>query len=108
VLARCSITFALLSSLVPALVGQTPRGTLVLKNTRWERVQFEVRVGPSTNCDANAQVRLRTLRHGQGWAFLSAGVICWRREQVPGDPALGWTAWEQVRVPAGARQEVAL
>jgi hypothetical protein len=81
---------------------------LVLSNTRWDAVQVEVRIGASSQCADNISVGTKTLRRNQKWAVASGELICWRREGVPGNPAGGWTAWEQDRLTAGQVREVTL
>lgn len=82
------------------LAEQTPAlpGKLELRNTRWERVSVEVRVGPSQNCEQNNTQGRSVLLLDESWAVFSEDVVCWRRERIPGDPSAGWTAWEQSRV----------
>jgi hypothetical protein len=83
----------------PILGAQTALpGTLELRNTRWERVRVEVRVGPSQNCDQNNAQGSSVLRRDESWAVISEETVCWRRERVPNDPSAGWTAWEQSRL----------
>lgn len=88
------------STASPILAAQTPAlpGRLELRNTRWERVNVEVRVGPSQNCEQNTAQGSSVLLREESWAVLSEEVVCWRRERVPGDPSTGWTAWEQSRL----------
>ncbi len=87
---------------------QPPAGTLILANSRWDQVRVEVRIGPSTNCAANAVVGTRTIKRGQGWTIVSRNVVCWRREQVPGNAAKGWTGWLHARVPNATVQKASL
>jgi hypothetical protein len=108
VLARVFVAVWLLGSIGLPLAGQTPAGTLVLRNVQWDSVRVEARLGPAADCEANPVVGVRTLRRAQRWAFVSGQVVCWRRERVPGDATRGWTDWEQVRVPAATRREVEL
>jgi len=83
-------------------------GTLVLADTAWDRVQVDVRVGPSTDCAQNDSVGTKTLTRGQRWAVVSDQIVCWRREQVPGDASSGWTDWREAQPAPDAVQEVAL
>ena len=113
VLKASPLLLALLVSALPTrLANQTPSpsraGTLILKNTRSDAVQVEVRLGVSTNCQAHHGANTRTLRRNQRWVIVSPSVVCWRREQDPRDATRGWTPWEQLRVPAGTTREVNL
>jgi len=92
----------LVSSLTPTRVEaqRTAEGILVLSNTRWDSVRVEVRVGPSTDCSANPPHVVRTLRRNQRWAIVTSEVMCWRREQTPGDASTPWASWGQARVTA--------
>jgi hypothetical protein len=102
------VAFLLLLAASP--LGSTPaapRG-LVLRNAQWDAVRVEVRIGASTDCAANASVGTRTVRRRQTWTIVTAQPICWRREQVPGDAARGWTAWSRTQVAANTGQEVDL
>ena len=94
----------------PILAAQTPAfpGTLELRNTRWERVRVEVRVGPSQNCEENTAQGSSVLQRDESWAVFSEEVVCWRRERVPGDPSAGWTAWEQSRLAPDQVRKVTL
>jgi hypothetical protein len=102
------LTILLLSALAPAVVAQTSGGTLILSNTRFDQVQIEVRVGSSTDCAANPSVGARTLTRNQRWAIVSARVVCWRREAVPGNGAAGWSDWTSARTSAATKREVTL
>ena len=93
-LPRLSVLASL--TLVPARVD--PSGKLVLVNAQWDRVRVEVRVGPSESCSQNESAGTRTLERDRRWTVVSDRVICWRREQSPGDPSGGWTAWESARL----------
>lgn len=90
------------------LVSQTQAGTLVLRNTLGDSVRVEVRLSASTDCATGRSAGTRTLKPKQRWEVVSARVICWRREAVPGDPARGWTAWRTEQVAAATKREVAL
>ena len=94
----------------PILAAQTPAlpGTVELRNTRWERVRVEVRVGPSQNCEQNSAQGSSVLLRDESWAVLSEEVVCWRRERVPGDSSAGWTAWEQSRLAPDQVRKVTL
>ena len=98
--ARTSLVLAFLLALGSAASSQSPGGTVVIANDRFDRVQVEVRLGSSSNCGAHTSTAVRTLLRGQRWAVVSARVICWRREAVPGDAARGWAAWTTAQLAA--------
>ena len=83
-------------------------GTLELHNQQFEQVRVEVSIGASGNCDENAIQGPATLRQNQTWAVVSEQVVCWRRDQVPGDSSSGWTAWVQVQLSADELRVVTL
>lgn len=82
-------------------------GMLLLRNTKWERVVVEARVGGSVDCQTNPTVGTQTLLLRQSWAFAVTENVCWRRERIPGDSTSGWTSWSQARVGM-ARREINL
>jgi len=90
------------------LSGGPLNGTLILRNALWDQVQVEVRVGPSASCDAAAALGVVALGRDQRWAVVSDQIVCWRREQLPGNPTAGWTAWQQAQPAPGAMQSVTL
>lgn len=92
---------------VAASVAAAP-GTLELKNTRWERVHVEVRVGPSSRCEDNESQGTRALARDDSWAVVSEEVVCWRRERTPGDSTRGWQPWDQTQLAADEVREVRL
>ena len=88
--------------------SQTSPKMLTIRNTSWDAVRVEVRVGPSTQCDANAHSAVKTLGRDRTWAIVSDEVICWRREQTPGDPNSAWSAWAQTRLALDEVRDVTL
>lgn len=70
-----------------------------LQNNTWRQVKVEVRVGPDKACDALGTLGVVVLQQGQEWTVqFDDPVICWRRDQTPGDPASNWTAWNQAHL----------
>lgn len=90
-----------------AELGNSP-GTLELHNRLFERVRVEVSVGASANCDANDVQGPAVLGQNESWAVVSDQLVCWRRDQVPGDSSSGWTRWVQVRLSANELRDVTL
>jgi hypothetical protein len=83
-------------------------GTLDLHNRLFAQVRVEVSIGPSSNCDENDVQGPSLLAQDQSWAVVSDQLVCWRREQVPGDSSSGWTAWAQVELIADEVRDVTL
>ena len=82
----------------PALV-KNPAGILHLKNDAWAHVRVEVRAGSSTNCDSFGSLGVYVLDRGQEWEVnVDDPVICWRRDQVPGQAGSAWTSWYAVQL----------
>lgn len=109
-LALVALLAILCSSLTPKSVEaqRAADGILVLSNTQWDSVRVEIRVGPSTDCSTNPPHIVRTLRRNQRWAIVTGEVICWRREQAPGEAASAGSGWGQARVAADSVRNVSL
>ncbi|MGH9895320.1 MAG: hypothetical protein ACREA0_25725, partial [bacterium] len=83
--------------------------TLHLRDSTWNQVRVEVRVGPDRTCDALGSLGVQVLQQGQEWEVqFDEPVICWRRDETPGDPASRWTAWDQLRLADGEIRVVTL
>lgn len=84
--------------------------TLRLQNNRWNQIRVEVRVGPpNTTCDSLESLGVQVLQQGQEWEVqVDDPMVCWRRDQTPGDPASEWTDWHQVRLADGDNRVVTL
>jgi hypothetical protein len=91
----------------PAQLASSP-GTLELHNRLFEHVRVEISVGASQNCDENDIQGPAVLAQNENWAVVSTQLVCWRREQVPGDSSSGWTAWVQVQLAADEVRDVTL
>lgn len=102
----CAVIALIASSLPPSDSG--PTGILVLRNTRWDRVQVDVRVGSSPDCEQNSAQGARVLKRDESWAVVSPDIVCWRREAQPGAEPLAWTLWQARRVPSTGVDDVAL
>ena len=73
--------------------------TFHLQNSSWNQIRVEVRVGPNTTCDAFESLGVQVLKQGQEWeVHFDDPVICWRRDQTPGDPTSKWTTWQVLRL----------
>jgi len=83
-------------------------GILVLSNSQWDSVRVEIRVGASTDCSTNSPLDVRTLRRNERWAIVTDDLICWRREQIPGDASASWAPWENARPVANTTRDVTL
>jgi len=83
-------------------------GIVALRNANWDVVKVEVRLGASSDCDLYPSVAIRTLKRGESWAIVAAGVVCWRREALPGAQQLVWTTWHASALPAMGVVDVTL
>jgi hypothetical protein len=83
-------------------------GALILKNTAFDSVRVEVRVGPSNDCASNALAGVIQLQRHQRWAIATGDVVCWRREVRPGAVPVVQTDWVRRRIAAGTKQEEVL
>jgi len=95
-------------SVCVARAARTVPGTLELHNRLFEQVRVEISVGASQNCDENDVQGPAVLSQNESWAVVSEQLVCWRREQVPGDSSSGWTAWAQVELAADEVRNVTL
>lgn len=102
----CAVIALVASSLPPS--DSAPTGILVLRNTRWDRVQVDVRVGASQDCEQNSAQGARVLKRDESWAVVSPEIVCWRREASPGAAPLVWTVWQARLVPSTGVDDVAL
>lgn len=96
---------------LPALASSTPlpsRVQLNLRNSNWDAVKVEVRIGTAESCDLNADAWVRTLRRGQTWGVVTDLAVCWRREATPGATTATWGTWQRPALVAGAVAEVDL
>lgn len=102
----CAVIALVTSSVPPS--ASAPTGILVLHNTRWDRVQVDVRVGASQDCEQNSAQGARVLKRDESWAVVSSEIVCWRREAQPGAEPLAWTPWQARRGPSMGVDDVAL
>lgn len=73
--------------------------TVHLRNDAWTQVRVEVRAGSYASCDSLGTLGVQLLRRGQEWEVrFDDPVICWRRDQTPGDAASSWSAWNQLKL----------
>jgi hypothetical protein len=73
-----------------------------LQNSSWNQIRVEVRTGPYTTCDSLGLLGVQVLQRGQEWEVqFDDPVICWRRDQTPGDLTSPWAAWHQVKLADG-------
>lgn len=92
-----------------AQLGTSLPRTLRLQNNTWAQVRVEVRVGPDRTCDALGTLSVQVLQQGQEWAVqFDDPVVCWRRDQTPGDVASSWTAWNRLQLTNAETRAVAL
>ena len=102
------ILSAVLLPILPIPSTTSRAGIVTFRNTTWDSVQVEIRIGTTTSCDLDAALAVRTLRRDEAWAVVADGVVCWRREASPGAPSLSWTAWQSRTVPTSGVDNVTL
>ena len=87
----------------------SPVRTLHLRNSSWREIRVEARTGPHMTCDSLGSLGVQVLRQGQEWEVqFDDAVICWRRDQTPGDPTSRWSDWYQLRLADGETRDVSL
>ncbi len=73
--------------------------TLHLRNSSWDEVRVEVRIGPFSACDSLESLGIQMLKQGYEWVVrFDDPVVCWRRDQTPGDHASKWDAWQELKL----------
>lgn len=109
------LCFLLPSALAaPRVMGRpTPAaamsGILVLRNTTWDSVRVEMRLGgPSSQCGVQPSLGVKSLKRREAWAVVTDEIVCWRREENPGAESLIWTPWQTRQVPSTGVDNVAL
>lgn len=86
-----------------------PSSTLRLQDSSWSQIRVEVRVGSGSDCNALGSLGVHLLQKGQQWAVqFDDPVICWRRDQTPGDPSSTWATWHQLSLADGEVRAVTL
>lgn len=88
--------------------GVAKSGILVLRNTNWDSVRVEIRLGPSSQCAGYPSQGVKSLKRGEAWAVAVDDIVCWRREESPGAGSLTWTPWQTRQMPSTGVDNVAL
>ncbi len=112
-MARLFVSFAFAVTLagatllaLPAPAVSTPLSSPVqlnLRNSRWDAVKVEIRLGTADNCDLDTDAWVHTLRRAQTWAVVADVPVCWRREAAPGTALITtWSAWQRPALAPGA------
>ena len=71
-----------------------PTDTVILTNTRWNRVTVEVRKGNNSNAESNPSLGSRTLNRNIDWRINSEGEdVFYRRDSDPDHPNGSMTMW---------------
>lgn len=77
------------------------RGVIAVVNATRDSVRVEVRIGPSTTCEANPALPVRRLRRGATWRVRTTQSVCYRVQPADGS-ASTWSTWVR-RVPLPGR-----
>lgn len=89
--------------------GNSSTRTLHLQNNGSAEIRVEVRVGRSLSCDSLGSLGIQVLQQGQEWEVkVDDAVICWRRDQTPGERASAWTSWYRVELANNENRVVTL
>ncbi len=109
--ALVSPMLAALLAAVPQAAGGSPDaapGRLLLRNTSWDSVRVEVRIGAAASCDQSPLLAIRYVLRQRSWSVTADLPVCWRREAEPQAPTGVWTPWQRREVGEGSSEEVAL
>ncbi len=87
-------------------------GQLTLNNPVWERVNVQVVMTKSANCDNRGEgfinIKDTVLRKGKGEVFFvpNGAAACWRHDRNPDKPAPGaWSGWSRATLAPGQTAE---
>lgn len=89
-----------LTNIAPAL-AQATEGTVRIRNTGYDAIAVEVRVGQTE--DRSVNYGTRTLKKGEDWTITANLPVFWRREVNPGSGDGKMTDWKRV-VPSPTEQ----
>jgi hypothetical protein len=95
--------------------GSSQTATLILDNETWERVNVEVVITNSADCDNRGKDYVATkqfvMTKGQTRKIEApnAESICWRHDRNPNNPTPGaWSGWSRVPLAPGQTAETDL
>jgi hypothetical protein len=95
-------------------VSASPSATLILNDPTWERVNVQVAVTTSPNCDnrdayVSTQEFVMLKNKTQRIEAPHAENICWRHDRNPNNPVAGdWSGWSRATMFPGQTFETDL
>ena len=88
---------------------------LTLNDSTWERINVEVVITKSADCDNRGEgfisTRQLVMRKNKTEAIEvpNGAAVCWRRDRNPSSPAAGaWSGWTKATLPPGQSGEADL
>ena len=105
---------ALLALSACGSTGSGQSATLILNNPTWDRVNVEVVITKSPNCDnrdayISTQQFVMAKNRTQRIEAPNAESICWRHDRNPNNPIAGvWSGWSRVTMFPGQNTETDL
>ncbi len=102
--------------LVLCACSSTPPGgsQLTLNNPVWEKVNVQLVITKSSNCDNRAEYIdsrefVMSKNRLEVTPVPSGANVCWRRDRNPNDPVAGaWSGWTKATLYPGGNAEVGL
>jgi len=95
--------------------GSSQSATLILDNPTWDRVNVEVVITNSSDCDnrgkgfVESREFVMTKNHTQKIEAPNGESICWRHDRNPNNPVAGaWSGWSRVPLAPGQSVETDL
>ena len=95
--------------------GSSQTATLILDNPSWERVNVEVVITNSADCDNRGKDYVATKKlvmtrgHTEKIEAPHGESICWRHDRNPNNPTPGaWSGWSRVPLAPGQTAETDL
>ena len=95
-------------------VSSKQSATLILNNPTWDRVNVEVAITKSPNCEnrdayVSTQEFVMTKNRTQRIEAPNAESICWRHDRNPNNPIAGaWSGWSRATLFPGQTTETDL
>jgi hypothetical protein len=95
--------------------GSSQKATLTLDNETWDRVNVEVVITNSADCDSRGKDFVETKQfvmtkgHTEKIEAPNGESICWRHDRNPNNPTAGaWSGWSRAPLAPGQSAETDL